>query len=180
MSILELVMKILELLSNIAVAYIAVRAFFYTKKEYEAHREREKAETLAKFNERYSNDKNIEKFIKYLMQKDYDLKRPIGKDKCIECNNSKPQGKMNYSSMEEENNVDLIYQKEMFMRFFEELQIAIKAKSLDKEIAYDLFAYYALEENSRRNKEKENCWHLFEEFIEDMKAVKKSKTKMEK
>ena len=122
-------------------------AIFYAVKEYRLHCKQNKADVLHKYNERYSSDENIKKVIEYLIsQKD-------GKDI--------PDGK-----------TPSLYEKEMFLRFFEELEYAIESGALDAELTYYMFAYYALEVAKLKgsfiedynNKE----WNRFRAFIKRM------------
>ena len=90
-----------------------------------------------------------------------------------------------------------IYEKEMFMRFFEELYLQIKAGHLNREDVYHLFAYYALKYNKyldfRKNiedyKSKEELpanekdakeydnWTNFRCFVEEMTKQEEIETK---
>ena len=128
-------------------------------KEYLAYKERERANTLVLFNERYSNDKNIKEVVEYLiMYEDYKTKRGLL-----------------YPSPSPS-----VYQKEIFLRFFEELQIAIEAKSLSKNIVYDMFAHYALVADKHKyfvSDYNNNCWHRFHSFIKEMKIIEGQKYK---
>ena len=67
--------------------------------------------------------------------------------------------------------------KEMFLRFFEELQFTIEQGGLSKETAYDMFAFYALEAAEKGDEfipdysSKE--WGRFRLFVRDMQQIKK-------
>ena len=87
-----------------------------------------------------------------------------------------------------------IHEKEMFMRFFEELNKHINAQNIQKKDAYDLFAYYAIQfdehEGFRKDitdyislKEKKECgnnadyidhWKNFRDFVEKMTSIHES------
>lgn len=67
--------------------------------------------------------------------------------------------------------------REMFMRFYEELQYTIEQEGISKEIVYDMFAYYAME-IAKKGKEfiddyGEENWRMFLKFIDSMDNVKK-------
>lgn len=112
--------KIIEFLTFIATLFtsiIAWAAFTYTKREYGLHLAKEQADSLSHYNERYSSDENISKVVTYFIQK-----------------------------MERTSNISIptTFEKEMFLRFFEELQFALEQKAISKEMAYEMFAYYAI------------------------------------
>lgn len=101
-------------------AITALCAFAITCKEYFSIKDSKKAQVFSEYNKRYSEDSNIVKVVQYL--------NAIDKDGCI--NNpsrSKPSN----------------YEVEMFMRFFEELDLQIRYKRLEEKDVFDLFCYYA-------------------------------------
>lgn len=140
----------LTLFSVSLTAFIAVKAFIYTKKEYSLHIEKERSQILSDFNKRYCTDKNIEAVVKYLIDDNPDkIKAPT------------------------------TYQKELFMRFFEELEYAVMQKALDEEVVFDMFAYYAIKAYDLRDKfiekTEERYWLRFIEFIKRMKHIAESR-----
>ena len=145
------VMGILSVIITGITAYIALAAFQYTKKEFSLYQEKEKSEILSAFNERYSTDCNIKAVVTYLNKID---EFPI----------SEPS----------------TFQKEMFLRFFEELQYAIEKKVISEELVYDMFAYYALKAYDIKfkfyNEEDEINWLRFNAFIRCMNKYKVKKS----
>ena len=83
--------------------------------EYESHRERVKAEVLGQYNERYSRDEHINKVVPFLIE-------DIMNRKVV---------------------APSVHNVEMFMRFFEEMELQIEKDRLDAESVYKLFSYYA-------------------------------------
>jgi len=74
--------------------------------------------------------------------------------------------------------------KEMFLRFFEELQYSIEQEGLSEEIVYDMFAYYALEADKMGTAfvrdYNEECWSRFRKFACRMKKIKEQRIRIEK
>ena len=85
--------------------------------EYQSHRERIKTEVLGQYNERYSRDEHVNKVVNYIIRH--------------------MDGKVTYC-------LPSTHDAEMFMRFFEEMQIQIDQERLVEKQVYDLFAYYAI------------------------------------
>ena len=74
---------------------------------------------------------------------------------------------------------DKTYRHEMFLRFFEELQIAIENKALSPEIVCYMFSYYAIVAD-RCDKfvsdyNDHQTWKKFKEFVKDMKKIAQQK-----
>ena len=151
---LSIIVAIIAAIATGVTAYIAYIALIYAKKEYELQKKVKESETLAVYNQRYSNDENINVVVKYLI------------------------GKKEYPMIL---HVPGTFEKEMFMRFFEELQYAILQKSLDSELVYDMFAFYALEAYEEKdnffNQKDEKDWRLFIEFAKSMKKIKEQREK---
>lgn len=144
---------VITCIATVVTTVIAVWAFKYTREQYNRYLEKEQSDTLSHYNERYSRDLNIKKVVKYLIDK---------KDN--------PNNEYTLNTFE----------KEMFLRFFEELQYAIEQKSLSKEIVYDMFSYYAIEaykekENFYKNEE-ENNWLRFKTFAESMLELQNNRS----
>lgn len=99
---------------------IAIFAFIITYYEYHMAKDAKQAQVFSEYNKRYSEDSNIVKVVKYLNYFDNDG----------EVNNPVPEKPSNY-------------EVEMFMRFFEELDLQIVKNRLNKKDVYDLFLYYA-------------------------------------
>lgn len=144
-------------IADVITAVVAVIALFYSHKEYKNHLKRSKSEILSKFNERYSNDKNIKKVVAYILS-------VIEQDRC----NKEKESKL----LKEPGT----FEKEMFMRFFEELNLATKSDSLDRQQVRELFGYYALLAAATPNflypdTEKDN-WGVFADFVRMMESIK--------
>ena len=130
-------------------AVVALFAFRYVIKEFKLLKKIRKAEMLSSYNERYSSDAHIERVINDLN------KENSNNNKCLTTND-----------------------KEMFMRFFEELQYSIEQEGLDKEIAYNMFSYYALEVAKQKGNfvnDYEKNWEQFKSFIITMEHVREKK-----
>lgn len=119
--------------------YVAIVSAIYAFYQYYNYKEREKYEKLSRLSERFASDKNIKSVMKSL----------------IACYNEK-DGKsfFNVKTFEEltpkKNNSPetpcekIIYERELFLRFFEEIQYALDTGSLDKEVVCYYFSYYAV------------------------------------
>lgn len=133
---------------TVILASITVLA---TINEYNAHRKREKAEVLGQYNERYSRDEHINKVVDYIIR---------------------------YMDNNYVNPLPSVHDAEMFMRFFEEMEIQIEEGRLDEEKVHDLFAYYAMvldasiiirEKLGINDYEKDEClWVHFKNFTNHM------------
>lgn len=145
---------LLTFLTTFLTLIVTSYATYYAIKEYKSHQKQSKASVLSKYNERYSNDKNIEKVVQYLILKD-------------KCGFIPPE------------RVPDTCEKEMFLRFFEELQYAIDAEYIDKNTAYDMFAYYALKayelQENFVSDIKKTEWTRFRRFIYFMKQIQNEK-----
>ncbi len=118
---------------------------FYAIIEFEQHLRDKKTELLCSYNERYSTDKNIEKVVKLILGEDT-ADAKAG-----------------------------VFEKEIFMRFFEELNIQIEHGKLDECEVKNLFSYYALEFHNNDDLHKDitdygskDVWGDFHKFIERM------------
>lgn len=118
--------------------------------EYKQLKGRRKSELFSELNKRYlADEKNIQPVIRYLSH--------------LHPNAPVPEG----------------YQIELFLRFFEEIDVYLKEEALDEETTYHLFAYYCLEifkpefisllEGINFQEEE---WPLLSDFLERMKSVK--------
>lgn len=143
-------------LATIATAIIAGCGLRFAKKEYTLHKQRAESETLAKFNERFTHDENINKTIEELIEFD---KNKLKIDK------------------EGEKDKKKLRHHEMFLHFFEELQIALENKALDEEHVCHMFAYYAIQyERDFYHiyiKDDVNTWKRYHQFVQTMKRVAK-------
>lgn len=101
---------------------LGVFGFVIALCQYRKYVEQNKHAVMAEYNQRYNDDKNIEAVVKYLIRF--------------------------LENKETENEKDskalTIYQKEMFMRFFEELQLQVENNRIGEGKIEDFFAYYAV------------------------------------
>lgn len=138
-----------EKLTDIFMLLITLCAFGLTYKKYLEYLKREKADVLSFYNERYSKDEHIRKVVKYIIA--------VMDNKCLKKTPS-------------------VYNTEMFMRFFEEMEIQIENSRLDVTQVYNLFSYYALifdtNQQIRLNLSIKDYdtdqWQLFREFVSRM------------
>ena len=151
----------LSALGTIITAIIAGFALFYSIKEYRNHRLQAKVTVLSKYNERYSSSPEIKNVIKYLIaREEYD---------------KNPKLLSNKAKLRESIVNSPVRDREMFMRFFGELQAAINADLIDKEYAKVMFGYYAVAANKLGEKfvpdYHEVYWTLFRNFAESMSEL---------
>ena len=115
---------ILSALVSLGTLIVAGYSAWYAQKEYNKHLEEERTKLLCEYNHRYSTDKYVECVIEWMLQiaimsEDGNIK---GVNRQIK--NSPPN----------------IHQKEMFMRFFEELQLQIISDTIN----FILTSYFPL------------------------------------
>ncbi len=80
--------------------------------EYHLHKDRERSKVFSKLNKRYLENKDVQAVVKYLSQTGAKQEAPDD------------------------------YQIELFLRFFEELGVYLKSKSLEPRPVEQLFGYY--------------------------------------
>ena len=140
---------------NIIMVIVTYCAYCKAKEEYKKHVEEVKVHTLSKYNEGYSTDKNIKKVLDYITH-DSNVKLSLQQPTTNE--------------------------KEMFLRFFEELEIMMHKELLNENEVYILFAYYAIEisRGGKYNKsfdykdiEDKSEWAYFRDFVKRMKDYSK-------
>ncbi|MBQ9076306.1 MAG: hypothetical protein IJY31_00465 [Muribaculaceae bacterium] len=119
---------------NCIEGFIGLCALSITFWEYHQYRERNKADILGKFNERYSSNSDIKDVITFIEECLKDL--PQDEIKGEIKNETKAKIKANIDTVKQ-------IKIDLFFRFFEEIQLAIEAKSLNEEDVYNLFYYYA-------------------------------------
>ena len=136
---------------------VSIIALIVSYWQYKLHRKQLKTELLTKYNVRYSIDKDISKVVKYLEQEEG-------------------------LQLHEKVDIPDEHEVEMFMRFFEELELLIKAKAIDEKIVSYMFFYYL--QSFEKHKDKwENVgyedkeWKVFHEFLNRMKKLNEDKTK---
>lgn len=102
-------------------------ALYYAKKEYDHHKKSEKTALLCQYLQRYANDPYVKKIEDYILDTVLldDNENIIGFDK-----------------RKTSNNIPTLWEKEMFMHFFEEIQLLIDDKMIEKDVIVDLIGYY--------------------------------------
>lgn len=116
--------------SELIAALTALFAFIIALLEYKSSKDAKQAQVLSEYNKRYSEDPNITKVVKYLNYKAEGggINNPI---RAVPSN----------------------YEVEMFMRFFEEIELQIRYGRLDEEDVLNLFVYYANMLGDTKNKD---------------------------
>lgn len=114
---MQLTIKSCDTVSDLTMAFLTLITLIVTCIEYSNHRKRDRAEVLGQYNERYSKDEHVNKVVDYIIR--------YMDGKSFFCPPS-------------------THDAEMFMRFFEEMQIQIEQDRLVEEQVYHLFAYYAI------------------------------------
>lgn len=106
--------------AEILTALIASFAFVITLLEYLSSKDAKQAQVLSEYNKRFTEDPNIINVVKYLNYIDEkgDINNPF---------RSRPSN----------------YEVEMFMRFFEEIELQIRHGRMDSNDVNNLFVYYA-------------------------------------
>lgn len=123
---MDIIIKVILLFDNKIPEWISAIAAFiaviYGIKEYKHHKKEEKIQLLLKYNERYMTDPTIKKVVSYIIKTE------------------------TFKLSETKNSQELpsLHEKELFMRFFEELYILIEDGQLPKDKVYYLFSYYLL------------------------------------
>lgn len=136
--------------SEAVTAITALFAFIVAINEYYSRKDAMRAKILSEYNKRYSEDSNIVKVVKYLNFIDND-------------------GTINNPNREKPSN----YEMEMFMRFYEELDLQIVHGRLDETEVIDLFYYYAerLDKNEELRRSfgitdyNDEHWNSYRRFI---------------
>ncbi len=141
-----------EKLSDVIMAFLAFVTFVSTCFGYYYHRKRDRAEVLSQYNERYSRDEHISKVVPFLIADIMGTKATIPS----------------------------VHDVEMFMRFFEEMELQIEKHRLDADSVYELFSYYALYFDSKPcliemfsidDYNSNDNWKLFHNFVNRMAKI---------
>ena len=121
---------------------ISIVALIYAVMEYRQHKKVAETTLICQYIQRYANDRNTQVMEKYMLeaaQIDEKTGQIIGFNK---------DAKVSYTPS--------IYEKEMYMHIFEELQLCIDAKMIPLSVAHNLFGYYL------------SVFHQIEEFHSDI------------
>lgn len=174
--------EIVTAVATLASFFVALYATCYAKKQYERHLKEEHTKLLCEYNQRYSTDCNIRTMLEWMLK--------------VSIQNEK--GEIVGVNIERCTYNPGINTKEMFMRFFEELQLQIERKNLEAKEVSDLFAYYALKfdkfteyhkditdytakeemdkmDEAKKDEVNEN-WKRFSNFIHKMHKIEENKT----
>lgn len=102
-------------------------ALFYSKREYEHNKKSGKTTLLCQYLHRYATDPCVKKVEDYILEMALldERENIIGFDKS-KSPSSKPT----------------VWEKEMYMHFFEEIQLHIDDNMIDKDVVIDLIGYY--------------------------------------
>lgn len=169
----------LSAIADVGIFIATLFATLYAVVQYHYHKKEHRINLLGEYNKRYATDKNIQEVITWM------LKVAIVNDDG-EIVNAEPYRCYCKPS---------IHEKEMFMRFFEELYLHIENGSMDKRQVCKLFSYYAIKfdeikefrlditdykskeelENEEKDKEEEGIaytkkyWTNYRKFVNEMK-----------
>lgn len=144
-------------MASLSSALVGTMAFVMSYNSNGDLSEENKAQRLFLYCQRYSTDKNIQKVIRWMI------------------NNMNNNGSLKISDQRTMKNAPDIYEKEVFMSFYEELAIQIRRKMIDKHDARRLFSYYALQFNKYQffrdgvtDYYDEDSWKGYHEFVRKM------------
>lgn len=107
-------------ISDAIPASVAMTGVLLTAFSYYKYKEEQRVKMTASYNKEYRTDSRIQEVLRFLIE---------------------------HSEQEHEPRIDAetINQREMFLRFFEEIQYLIDQNLIEEKQAYDLFGYYANE-----------------------------------
>lgn len=163
-------------ISTVISTFIAAITVFYVWKQYRKHMIEEQTNLLCNYNQRYSENNDIRKVIEWIHGVVVIDKKGEVVDVDVQLTKSTPS----------------LNEKEMFMRFFEEIEIQLVKNKMEPNSVFRLFAYYPLlmnrfselrqdvtDYNSKKEldeidnienkKRMELNWFLFRQFIDSMK-----------
>lgn len=131
----------IEALAVSIALIISAGALYYAKREYEHNKKSERTALLCQYFQRYANDPYIKKIEDYILETALLDKE----DRIIGYDNSKTPS---YTPT--------VWEKEMFMHFFEEIQLLIDENMIDKDVLIALIGYYV------------GLFHRIEDFHSDI------------
>lgn len=157
---------------------VALIGVVYAAHQYQNHLKEEQRRVLCEYNQRYSTDKNIEIVVEWMLQ--------VAKT-------NEETGEIEGVNRNVKQISPGIHKKEMFMRFFEELNLRLEHNDMNIDEVYNLFAYYALKfdkywdfrldikdyKNSLElrgmhevdKKKYKDYWNGFRSFIDKMESI---------
>lgn len=125
--------------------------------EYDNHKKEMRTQLLLEYNKRYMEDSAVRKVVDYIVN---------------------PQ-----QTKSEDKKIPTLFEKELFMRFFEELYLLIDDKQLPVDKVHYMFAYYVLEFDKNYNlredvkdypqDDKSKDWKYYFKFVQKMKEYEK-------
>jgi len=135
--------------------FVAIVSLIVSFGQYKLHRKQMKTELLSKYCARYNIDKCIISVVKYL-EKEEGLTH--------KCNVREPDD----------------HEVELFMRYFEELELLIRAKSIEEKVVSYMFYHYVdtfvkLKDKWRNVDYESNDWKVFHEFYARMQKIRMDK-----
>ncbi len=131
----------LEAFSVTGALCVSGVALWYAKKELEHHKKNDKTNLLCQYLHRYANDKFITRIVCYI--NDVALLDESGNI-------------IGFDSNKEIKCPPTQREKEMFMHFYEEIQMLIESDMMEKSTAIDLMGYYC------------GIFHRIKEFHQDL------------
>lgn len=146
-------------IAQIVSGFATFLALLFAAYEYYIHKKNNQYEAYSKMNERYCNNSSIQKVLGAMLE-----------------SYSKGEFSIDIFNQKCRNKNVSINDKEMFLRFFEELSYAIKEKSIREERACYYFGYYAvvaylMGKDFVSDLENGGVWSEFEEFAENMNDI---------
>lgn len=141
------------------MAFCAVSSLIAVLHEYDEHKKRERAATFSEYNKRYSEDENIKAVTRYLI-----------------CFLEHHEIGDNHTEMPS------VYQKEMFLRFFEELEFQMQQGRLTENEVTKFFAYYAVAaamdkeflKDTELGKKNYKVWENYRNFVKRFEDMEES------
>jgi len=132
--------EITQAFAALGTFLVSCIAICYAYKEYKLHLDINRTAMLTKYLERFTKDENIKAVTAYIIAK------------------SKTDEKGNITGFDNEKQVESpsVNQKEMFMHFFEEIQLLVERKVVNADDTIELTGYYA------------GIFHRIKEFREDV------------
>ena len=146
--------SIAQAIGSLLSALVAIGVSYFGVKEYDKHIKDKKADMLCQYSQRYATDMNIKKVVDWMLR------------------NMNDNGSLKVSDHRTTEGEPNVFEKEMFMRFFEELYAQMKRGYLRDDDVKKMFSYYALKfndykffRNSITDYLDKDTWNDFHQFI---------------
>ena len=145
-------MEILEILGFVVTIISLIIAFW----QYSLYKRQMRIEQLSKYSARFCKNSSTIALAKYL--------------------NSADDGKLTDKEKIPDN-----YDIEIFMRYFEELELLIRAKSIDEKLVSYMYSHYIIKFDDLKTKWSKvkyssDKWKIFRELVSRMRRIKEDKT----